>query len=79
MTPDYKHIRTLDELSAAIGANKTRIEDKGESVRRSFGSVQGFYNPRNMALQGVRRAALNMNFYAHALALVRLLKKKLTQ
>lgn len=79
MTPDYRHIRTLDELSSAIGANKARIGEKGESVHRRFGSVQGFYTPKNIALQGVRRAALNVNFYANALALVRLLKKKLTK
>ena len=77
MTTDYKDIRTLDDLSAAISANKARIENKGQAVRSSLTSVQDFYTPRNMALQGVRRAALNVNFYTRALFLVRALKKKL--
>lgn len=79
MTPDYKDIRTLDELSAAIAGNKARIESQGEAVHRRYESAQGFYTPGNLALQGVRRTALNMRFYANALALVRFLKKKIAK
>ena len=74
---DYRDIKTLDELNEAIHASRTRIESKGEAVHESLTSVQGFYTPQNMALQGVRRAALNVNFYARALFLVRALKKRL--
>ena len=35
------------------------------------------FTPQNLALQGVRRTALNVNFYARALFLVRALKKRL--
>ena len=79
MTPDFKDIRTLDELSAAISAQKGRIEDQGEKVHRRFDSVQGFYTPGNLALHGARRAALRVNFYATALTLVRRLKKMLSK
>ena len=50
---------------------------KGEAVQSNLANVQGFYTPRNLALQGVRRTALNMNFYARALFVVRALKKRL--
>ena len=76
MTEDYKDIKTLDELAEAIHRSHKRIEAKGESVQRSLSDVQGFYTPQNLALQGVRRTALNVNFYARALFLVRALKKK---
>lgn len=76
---DYKDIRTLDELTAAISENKARIDAQGESVHTSLTTVQDFYTPKNLALQGVRRAALNVNFYTNALALVRALKKRLSK
>ena len=74
---DYREIKTLDELSKAIHESHARIESKGRAVQQGLSNVQGFYTPRNMALQGVRRAALNVNFYARALFLVRSLKKRL--
>ena len=73
----YLDIKTLDELNAAIHNNRARIEAKGDSVQTGLTRVQDFYTPQNLALQGVRRAALNVNFYARALFLVRALKKKL--
>jgi hypothetical protein len=74
---DYRDIKTLDELSEAIHHSHARIRTKGQAVQRSLSDVQGFYTPQNLALQGVRRTALNVNFYARALFLVRALKKKL--
>ena len=74
---DYRDIKTLDELTEAIHASHARIESQGKAVHERLTSVQGFYTPQNMALQGVRRAALNVNFYARALFLVRALKKRL--
>ena len=74
---DYRDIKTLDELTKAIHANHRRIVSKGEAVQSNLADVQGFYTPRNLALQGVRRTALNMNFYARALFVVRALKKRL--
>ena len=74
---DYRDIKTLDELSKAIHESHARIESQGKAVRSSLTNVQGFYTPQNMALQGVRRAALRVNFYARALFVVRALKKKL--
>lgn len=74
---DYRDIKTLDELTEAIHNSHARIDAKGKAVQRSLSDVQGFYTPQNLALQGVRRTALNVNFYAKALFLVRALKKKL--
>ena len=74
---DYRDIKTLDDLSEAIHHSRARIEAKGKAVQRSLSDVQGFYTPQNLALQGVRRTALNVNFYARALFLVRALKKRL--
>lgn len=74
---DYSDIKTLDELTEAIHHSHARIRNQGQAVRDRLTSVQGFYTPQNMALQGVRRAALNVNFYTRALLLVRALKKRL--
>jgi hypothetical protein len=74
---DYRDIKTLDELTEAIHRNHARIETKGEAVQSNFSNVQGFYTPKNLARQGVRHAALRIDFYARALALVRALKKTL--
>jgi len=74
---DHRDIKTLDELNEAIHASRARIESQGEAVHESLTSVQGFYTPQNLALQGVRKAALNVNFYARALFIVRALKKRL--
>ena len=79
MINEYKDIKTVDELTEAIHRNHARIRGQGESVHRSFSDVQEFYTPQNMALQGVRRAALNVNFYARALFLVRALKKRIAK
>ncbi len=74
---DYRDIKTLDELTEAIHRSHAQIEAKGKDVQQSLTNVQGFYTPQNLALQGVRRAALNVNFYTRALLVVRALKKKL--
>ena len=74
---DYRDIKTLDDLSKAIHESHARIEAKEDAVRSSLSNVQGFYTPQNLALQGVRRTALNVNFYARALFIVRALKKRL--
>ena len=76
---DYRDIKTLDELSEAIHANHARIGAKGRVVRQNLSNVQEFYTPANLARQGVRRAALNVNFYATALTLVRALKKRIAK
>ena len=74
---DYRDIKTLDELSEAIHANHTRIQSKGEAIHQNLSGVQEFYTPANLARQGVRQAALKVDFYARALSLVRALKQKL--
>ena len=74
---DYRDIKTLDDLSKAIHESHARIEAKGKDVRQGLSNVQGFYTPKNLARQGVRHAALRIDFYARALALVRALKKTL--
>ena len=74
---DYRNIKTLDELTEAIHRSRANIEAKGKAVQQSLSDVQGFYTPQHLALQGVRRTALNVNFYARALFVVRALKKKL--
>ena len=74
---DYRDIKTLDELQEAIHLSHARIRSKEKAVQQGLSDVQGFYTPQNLALQGVRRTALNLNFYARALFLVRALKKRL--
>ena len=74
---DYREIKTLDELTEAIHRCHARIESKEQAVQQRFVDVQGFYTPQNLAHQGVRRAALRIDFYARALYLVRALKKRL--
>ena len=74
---DYRGIKTLDELTEVIHRNHARIESQGEAVQTNFSSVRDFYTPQSLARQGVRTAALRIDFYARALSLVRALKKRL--
>jgi hypothetical protein len=73
----YQDIKTLDELSAAIHGNRARIEAKGESVQTGLTHIQDFYTPRNLALNGVRRFALNHHLYTIGINAVRSLRRLL--
>jgi hypothetical protein len=73
----YLDIKTLDELSAAIHGNRARIEAKGESVQTGLTHIQDFYTPRNLALNGVRRFALNHHLYTIGINAVRSLRRLL--
>ena len=70
-------IKTLDELSAAIHGNRARIEAKGESVQTGLTQVQDFYTPRNLALNGVRKFALDHHLYTIGINAVRSLRRLL--
>ena len=73
----YLDIKTLDELSAAIHANRAKIEAKGESVQTGLTRVQDFYTPQNLALQGVRKFALDHHLYTIGINAVRSLRRLL--
>ena len=73
----YLDIKTLDELSAAIHGNRALIEAKGESVQTGLTHIQDFYTPRNLALNGVRRFALNHHLYTIGINAVRSLRRLL--
>lgn len=73
----YLDIKTLDELSAAIHANRAKIEAKGASVQTGLTQVQEFYTPRNIALNGVRRFALDHHLYTIGINAVRSLRRLL--
>ena len=73
----YQDIKRLDELSAAIHGNRARIEAKGESVQTGLTHIQDFYTPRNLALNGVRRFALNHHLYTIGINAVRSLRRLL--
>jgi hypothetical protein len=74
---NYLEIKTLDELSAAIHGNRARIEAKGESVQTGLTHVQDFYTPRNLALSGVRKFALDHHLYTIGINAVRSLRRLL--
>ena len=74
---NYLDIKTLDELNAAIHNNHARIEAKGESVQTGLTRVQDFYTPQNLALNGVRRFALNHHLYTIGINAVRSLRRLL--
>ena len=74
---NYLDIKTLDELNAAIHSNHARIEAKGESVQTGLTRVQDFYTPRNLALNGVRRFALNHHLHTIGINAVRSLRRLL--
>ena len=74
---NYLDIKTLDELNAAIHSNHARIEAKGESVQTGLTRVQDFYTPQNLALNGVRRFALNHHLYTSGINAVRSLRRLL--
>ena len=74
---NYLDIKTLDELSAAIHSNHARIEAKSESVQTGLVQVQDFYTPRNIALNGVRRFALDHHLYTIGINAVRSLRRLL--
>jgi hypothetical protein len=73
----YLEIKTLDELSAAIHGNRALIEAKGESVQTGLSLVQDFYTPRNIALNGVRKFALDHHLYTIGINAVRSLRRLL--
>ena len=73
----YLDIKTLDELSAAIHSNRARIEAKSESVQTGLTRVQAFYTPRNLALNGVRKFALDHHLYTIGINAVRSLRRLL--
>ena len=74
---NYMELKTLDELSAAIHGNRARIEAKGESVQTGLTRVQDFYTPRNLALNGVRKFALDHHLYTIGINAVRSLRRLL--
>ena len=73
----YLGIKTLDELNAAIQGNRALIEAKGESVQTGLTRVQDFYTPRNLALNGVRKFALDHHLYTIGINAVRSLRRLL--
>ena len=73
----YLDIKTLDELSAAIHSNHARMEAKGESVQTGLMRVQDYYTPRNLALSGVRKFALDHHLYTIGINAVRSLRRLL--
>ncbi len=73
----YLEIKTLDELSAAIHSNHARIEAKSESVQTGLTRVQAFYTPRNLALSGVQKFALDHHLYTIGINAVRSLRRLL--
>lgn len=73
----YLEIKTLDELSAAIHSNHARIESKSESVQTGLTRVQAFYTPRNLALSGVQKFALDHHLYTIGINAVRSLRRLL--
>ena len=74
---NYLDIKTLDELSAAIHHNHARLEAKSESVQTGLTRVQSFYTPQNLALQGVRKFALDHHLYTIGINAVRSLRRLL--
>ena len=74
---NHLDINTLDELNAAIHNNHARLEAKGESVRTGLTHVQDFYPPQNLALQGVRKFALDHHLYTIGINAVRSLRRLL--
>ena len=73
----YLDIKTLDELSAAIHGNRALIEAKGESIQTGLTQVQDYYTPRNRALNGVRKFALDHNLYTIGINAVRSIRRLL--
>ena len=74
---DYREIKTLDELTEAIHRCHARIESKEQAVQQRFADVQGFYTPQNLALQGVRKFALDHHLYTIGINAVRSLRRLL--
>ena len=74
---NYLDIKMLDELSAAIHQSRARIEAQGESVQAGLANVQEFYTPRNLALSGVQKFALDHHLYTIGINAVRSLRKLL--
>ena len=74
---NHLDIKTLDELNAAIHNNHARLEAKGESVQTGLTRVQDFYTPQNLALQGVRKFALDHHLYTIGINAVRSLRRLL--
>ena len=72
---NYRDIKTLDELDAVIRQSRARLDARGSAIQNSLVEVQGFYTPRNLAGQALRKFALDHHLYTIAINAVSGLRK----
>lgn len=76
-TNKYQDVRTMEDLEAALRRTREAIDTQGKTVRDNLVQVQEYYTPRHLALNAVRKFALDTHLYAIALNAVTGLKRLL--
>lgn len=75
MKPDYRKIKTIEEIDEAIRANKARINKRSDLLKRKFDKAQEFYSPSALITEGVRNVATSLPFYGVLLTLMRRIRR----
>ena len=71
---DYRDIKTLDELNAAIHHSKKVVAVKEKQLKRRFEKARTFYTPRALVAEGSRKLVSKLPFTDIALILIRKLR-----
>ena len=75
MMNNYRDIKTLDELNAAIHQSRQVVTVKEKQLKRRFEKARAFYTPRALVAEGGRKLVSKLPFTELALWLVRKLRR----
>lgn len=75
MKPDYRKIKTIEEIDLALRANKKKIDKKADFLKRKFDKAQDFYSPSTLITEGVRNVTTSLPFYGIILTLMRRIRR----
>ena len=75
MKPDYRKIKTIEEIDLALLANKKMIDKKADLLKRKFDKAQDFYSPSTLITEGVRNVTTSLPFYGIILTLMRRIRR----
>jgi len=74
-TNKYRNVRTMEDLDAALHHTREAIATQGETVRDNLVQVREYYTPKHLALNAVRKFALDNHLYTIAINAVSGLKR----
>lgn len=75
MKPDYRKIKTIEEIDQALRVNKKKIDKKSNLLKRKFDKAQEFYSPSTLISEGVRNVTTSLPFYGVIFTLLRRIRR----